>query len=44
MSNNLKHMSNFIIKKLINLIKKINLINLINFQQIKILKKKLRLF
>lgn len=37
-------MSIFIIKKLINLIKKINLINLINFQQIKILKKKLRLF
>lgn len=37
-------MSIFIIKKLINLIKKVNLINLINFQQIKILKKKLRLF
>lgn len=37
-------MSIFIIKKLINLIKKINLINLINFQQVKILKKKLRLF
>lgn len=44
MSNNLKHMSIFIIKKLINLIKIINLINLINFQQVKIFKKKLRLF